>query len=83
MNDNNLSQKYLDTYYNIELRLTDEEAWYSKLDVLWHSLTEEEIKYVEAELDKRNQALQAPESLNLIDQSVNLGESISPRKPTI
>lgn len=75
------AEEYLKVYSDIELRLMNEETWYEKLDKLWYSLDDKEVDWVEEKL-KSLETPDAPESLSLVDQKVELGESLSPRIPS-
>lgn len=75
------AEEYLKVYSDIGLRITDEETWYEKLDKLWYSLDDKEVDWVEERL-KSLESPDAPEFLNLVDQKVELGESLPPRIPS-
>ena len=75
---NERTEKYLATIDNLELLLDDEDRYYEELDLLWHSFSNEEVDWVEAELIKRKPP-DAPQDLGMVDREVKVGESISPR----
>lgn len=59
----------------------DSEEIQAKMDKLWYSFSEEEIEWVENWIAEQKQLIPlAPESLDMVDVEVKIGESISPRK---
>jgi len=61
----------------------DVEDLQARMDELWYSFSEKEIEWVENWIiEQKKWVPLAPESLDMVDVEVKIGESISPRERT-